>query len=151
MIDGTPCLTVRQPWAGAMFAPVAAKDIENRSWSTGHRGRVAIHVGRALDDAGLDVLGPVRGDDLRDLGQIIGTVELLDCHLAGSDDCEDLRWGCYGNPWAFWPTTATQRLVHWRIDHPRRFVTPIAARGQVGLWQAPPSVAHLIEIAEVLA
>lgn len=146
-----PCLTVRQPWAGRMFALPAAKDIENRTWSTRHRGRVAIHAGRQLDALGEEILGETPAVDLRDLGMIIGTVELVDCHEAESTECEDLRWGCYGNPWAFWPTDSRQRLVHWRIDHPREFVTPIAARGQVGLWTPPPSVAHLIEIAEVLA
>lgn len=143
------CLTVRQPWAAAMFAPVAAKDIENRSWATRYRGRIAIHVAQRLDDGGLEILGQPTGDALRDLGRIIGTVEVVDCHEAGSRDCDGDRWGCYDNPWAFWPTEHGQRLVHWRIDHPRPFVTPIPARGQVGLWTPGPSVEHLIEIAEV--
>jgi hypothetical protein len=42
---GEPILTVRQPWASAIFH--AGKDIENRVWPTDYRGRLWIHAGLA--------------------------------------------------------------------------------------------------------
>lgn len=38
-----PCLTVHQPWAHLIA--VGRKRVENRSWSTRHRGPLAIHAG----------------------------------------------------------------------------------------------------------
>jgi activating signal cointegrator 1 len=39
-------LTLHQPWATLVAR--AVKTIETRSWSTGHRGPLAIHAGRAI-------------------------------------------------------------------------------------------------------
>lgn len=143
----TRALTVRQPWAAAMFWPVGRKAVENRSWSTGYRGTLAIHAGLTIDDLGLDMLGPVSASDDRDRGHVIGLVDLVDVHDAGDRQCDD--WGCHGDPWAFWPTEPTQRIVHWMLERPRRLVTPIKARGRVGLTDPGPSLAHLLSIAEV--
>lgn len=139
-----PCLTVRQPWASAFFEQTAPKDVENRTWSTEHRGLLAIHAGMALDDAGLAMLG--HRYDRRDFGVVLGTVELTGCHRAGSTACDD--FGCDGNPWAFHPLDG-QRLIHWTVEHPRRFVTPVRAKGRLQLWTPPPTTGYLIETAEV--
>lgn len=143
------CLTVRQPWAGAFFSQPVGKDVENRSWSTGYRGTLAIHAGLQIDEHGVAAIGEPRGDDARDLGHIIGLVELVDCHEAGGPGCDETAWRCHGNPWAFWPTEHGQRIVHWVVERPRRLITPIRARGQVGLWSPGPSIEHLLTIAEV--
>lgn len=42
-------ITVRQPWAWAIIH--AGKDIENRSWKTKTRGRVAIHAASGMTHA----------------------------------------------------------------------------------------------------
>jgi hypothetical protein len=39
-------ITVRQPWAWAIIN--AGKDIENRTWNTNFRGRVAIRAGMGM-------------------------------------------------------------------------------------------------------
>jgi hypothetical protein len=45
MVPDMRALTVRQPWAWAIFC--AGKDIENRSWKNRHTmGTIAIHQGR---------------------------------------------------------------------------------------------------------
>jgi hypothetical protein len=145
-----PALTVRQPWASAFFTRPenVAKDIENRTWSVNYRGPLAIHAGQQLDEGGVDYLCSEGGDR----GAVLGLVELVDCHVAGSDRCYD--WGCEENPWAFFPPPLGlprgQRLVHWRVERPREFVTPIPARGRVGLWTPGPSLAGLLELSEVL-
>lgn len=44
-------LTVRQPWA--QLIALGVKSIETRSWSTGYRGPLAIHAGKAKPEAHL--------------------------------------------------------------------------------------------------
>lgn len=40
-----PALSIRQPWA---LSILNGKDIENRTWSTGFRGRFLIHAGKTM-------------------------------------------------------------------------------------------------------
>lgn len=131
-------LTVRQPWASAIMA--GEKNIENRPWTPGQRlefgERIAIHAGAALDRDAPDFL--LDADHLRDRGVVLGTVQFMSAHPAHSDEC---RWrGCYLNPWAMW----SDGLHHWKLSNPRRIVTPIRARGQLGLW-ASPSIDDLLQ------
>lgn len=98
------CLSIRNPWAWAIIRPDLThsahrqqcidhgivKDVENRSWTTKVRGRVAIHVSASMtredyrfavefmanivpqcDLPSFDALRPT-------LGHIIGTVEVVD-------------------------------------------------------------------------
>lgn len=44
-------LSVRQPWAWLLVN--RHKDIENRTWSTKHRGPLVIHAAKTLDREGL--------------------------------------------------------------------------------------------------
>lgn len=103
MFDDLPALalSVRQPWAWAMFH--AAKDVENRNWRAAFRGRVCIHAsaGMTLKEyrTALDVMrlaAPTRdlpGMDELQRGGIVGVVDIVDCvtHL-------ESRWffGRYG-------------------------------------------------------
>lgn len=140
-------LTVRQPWAAAFFvAPNIAKDVENRTWSPGAVGRIAIHAGRTVDEDALLTVGRPRILD-KSRGVILGTVEITSYHRAGTPACMSLF--CDANPWATFD--ADGRTWHWMVEHARRFMTPIPCRGNLGLWEPGPSVAHLIEIAEVVA
>lgn len=74
-------LSVRQPWAFAILA--LGKDVENRSWTTGHRGPLLIHAAmtydvegeRALFDMGLEVPGYEVPSVRR--GGIVGAVDLI--------------------------------------------------------------------------
>ncbi|HNQ88091.1 MAG TPA: ASCH domain-containing protein [Verrucomicrobiota bacterium] len=78
-------ITVRQPFAGLIVAGV--KDVENRTWNTRLRGRIAIHAASAKPSAGamefyereVKARGWKWPKDLVELrGGIIGTVELVD-------------------------------------------------------------------------
>lgn len=44
------CITLHQPWAS--LVSIGAKTIETRSWSTGYRGRLAIHAAKVLPEYG---------------------------------------------------------------------------------------------------
>lgn len=77
-IDTRRALSVQQPWAWLIIH--GGKDIENRTWTTPHRGTLYIHAGKKVDKesyadlvaAGV-VLPPV--EDLK-LGGLIGKVNL---------------------------------------------------------------------------
>jgi len=75
-------LSVRQPWAWLIAN--GHKDIENRDWSTNHRGPVAIHAGKRLDPEmeSIRILCGQRGILLPNhfaRGGIVGRVILTDC------------------------------------------------------------------------
>ena len=48
MTDRLKCLAIRQPWAWAVCS--GAKDVENRTWMTEHRGPLAIQASAAKQD-----------------------------------------------------------------------------------------------------
>ena len=88
----TVALSIRQPWAWLILN--AGKDIENRNWRTGFRGRVLIHAAKAMTRAdyaacclfcnGLDDIEPIMnfpGFKSTELhrGGIVGEVEIVDC------------------------------------------------------------------------
>lgn len=100
-----PCLSVRQPWAWAIFH--ADKDVENRDWaSCRYRGSLAIHaglgctrdeyasavesIGLAREDLGLP---PVEVPPLADLprGGLVGAVR-----LAGARRNNEFEDGSHG-------------------------------------------------------
>lgn len=140
-------LTVRPPWAQAIFvSPVAlveTKGVENRQWYTSLRERIGIHAGLNVDRrAGVDMPGNAAR------GAVLGTVEITGCHEEGSQQC---GWHeCRENPWAQWSQPDQPPIWHWELEHPREFVTPIPAKGRLGLWEPGPSVAHLMLIADFI-
>ena len=85
-VAGVKAVTVRQPWASLIVAGI--KTIETRSWSTRHRGPLAIHAGKVhyvgpwnhqLFEATERVHGGMAGyPDSFPLGAVVGTVRLVD-------------------------------------------------------------------------
>jgi len=72
-------LSIKQPWVHAILRE--GKDIENRTWTTKHRGWIALHASatprRATDD---DFPGRIRCPDLKslDYSAICGVARLTD-------------------------------------------------------------------------
>jgi len=133
-------LTVRPPWAQAIVA--GAKDVENRTWSTDHRGPIAVHAGLRFDTgawknsaltAWMDnYWGLTRetytGEMFRG-GAIIGVVDLVDVHRwfdsrDGEPRCQ--RSGLC-SPWA------EAGAFHLVLANPRPLAEPIPYRGALGL------------------
>lgn len=142
-------LTVRQPWASAFFIGAGAKDIENRRWGPSGPGRIGIHAGRIVARAAMVALADLPPVHDRDYGVVLGTVEVVSWHRERTDGCREHR--CQSNRWAMWSDTPESRpIYHWCITQPRAFVTPIPARGALGLWNPGPSVEHLMSIADVV-
>jgi ASCH domain len=70
-------LTIRQPWASLITQGL--RDVENRTWRTNIRGRIAIHAAKPPPGAAHADL--IREYNLSDMptSAILGTVEIVDC------------------------------------------------------------------------
>lgn len=126
---GSPmkALTVQQPWAWAIVS--GRKRVENRTWSTPVRGRIAIHSAKKQDDdwwklaAMLEDAATWEACHESPDGAILGTVELVDC-VEESDDYS--FFGPYG----------------FVLANPRPLRKPIHIRGSQRLWSVPPNIAR---------
>jgi hypothetical protein len=113
-------LSVRQPWASLIMS--GAKDVENRTWSTNYRGRLAIHAASRPDSEGVELYPDVDGP----LGAILGTVELLD--VVDDSRSKWARPGCW----------------HWLLDDPRPLSRAFKTPGQQSLWDLPKQCRRLL-------
>ncbi len=131
----TKAITLWQPWA--TLVAIGAKEYETRSWSTNHRGPLAIHAAKTKDHLDLArdnilmrealfVAGILSPNQLP-LGKIVAKVELTDCfeieHIWGALRESEAAFGDYSGGRFAWEL----RLIQ-RID------PPIPARGRQGLW-----------------
>jgi hypothetical protein len=133
-------LSVRQPWAWALIH--GAKDVENRTWPTKHRGLVAIHAGKQFDMGKRDWHNMSMGEfgepwhtmargynqqRAHVLGAIIGLVELYDC--VPSYEC-DSPWKAGDDPDYFC----------WLVRNPIALAEPIPLKGVLGLFDVADSL-----------
>ena len=109
------CISVRQPWAWLIV--IGFKPIENRTWSTKHRGPLAIHAGVAWSSEGEDFaerFGIICLREQLTLGAVVGVVDLVDIAPSSS------KW-------------AMPNCMHWHIANART-ITPIPMKGRLGLF-----------------
>lgn len=138
-------LTVRQPWAWAIFH---GKDVENRSkWKYRFTGILTIHAGQQLagQDAWAEVqrlstdtlpqFGLPREPTECAFGALIGCVDLLEPHWW--EDCLKPD-GSLCSPWA------QRDQHHLPLRHPRKFLEPLECPGALGLWNAPTGTLHAV-------
>jgi len=125
-------ITLHQPWATVM--QLGLKRIETRSWSTPHRGLLAIHAGKTTDDLMLRYFRSKGHKVAVPTGVVLGVVQLVNCVRMTPDfiaqQGEDEReWGDWKHGRYAWVTMP----VVW-------FREPIPATGNRGLWDwlAPP-------------
>lgn len=141
-------LTVRQPWAWAIAA--GHKAVENRTWTTRHRGLLAIHAGTRWDEDEVGASRFVRdtvkaqGGTMprrwRDAEPHIGTgVVVAVARIAGICAPSDLFCQC-----GLW---ARLGQYHWHLADVRMLPDPVPARGRQQLWTVtlPASVARSAE------
>lgn len=128
------CLAIKQPWTWAIFN--AGKNIENRDWPTRFRGRIAILASKGMTQGEYDegcyfisrkepeIAIPSYDSMVR--GHIIGTVDITDC-----GKFHDNKWfvGTYG----------------MLLSSPVKFITPIPARGRLGIFPLEASIADQVE------
>lgn len=148
-------LTLTQPWA--TLIAIGAKQIETRSWGTGHRGLLAIHAAKNLKPvggaAGLGrvVNSPPFREDLAaakvtelPIGVIVAVVDLQDCIPGDPAKSEELRnifarrpneerYGGYG-----------PGRVAWLLENVVALERPVEARGAQGLFELREHVAESV-------
>ena len=143
-------LTVRQPWAWAIIH--GGKNVENRvrNVAGSYRGPVAIHVARKYATEGLDLPALDDAADawcatnscathpwLRDVGKVIGVVDLVDVHFGWTE----------GKPCSPWGVRYVDGNGQWHLElaNPRPLATPIPARGRLGLWRPDQDLLDAIQ------
>jgi hypothetical protein len=122
-------LSVCQPWAWAIFH---GKDVENRSWSTNHRGPLLIHASKTNTYV-VSEYGECRDDwpgrykiDLPDkadlvFGAVIGVVDVVDVVNGFNSKRRPSVW-------------ADTDMFWWKLNNPRPFTELIPFTGKVGLF-----------------
>lgn len=133
-------LSIKQPWAYLIVS--GAKDLENRTWQTKHRGPLAIHASGnfawdffefAAEDARLDpfvekvkehfgIVGKKITKNSQEIGAIVGTVTLADVIDTEFDESVDDNPWWSGDDYAF-------------ILSDPKAITPIPAKGKLFLWE----------------
>lgn len=126
------CLAVRNPWAWAIC--LGEHQTENRTWTTSHRGVIAIHASSTPAEVNRlhkrDGTGAVR-KKLFQYGAIIG--------LADIEDVVEYGPALEANPWASGPYC-------WLMRNGRFLQEPIPLKGRLTLFHLPEEIA-----AQVLA
>jgi hypothetical protein len=136
-------LSICQPWAHLIIAGI--KRVENRTWRTPVRGRIAVHATRLVVRSWSEIFdhgGPRVAFDEEvafeddgtvlpamaalPVGAIVGTVEVYDC-LEEMDLPDDLLLHdpFVAGPWV------------WLLRDPRPLAVPFACKGKLRLWEAP--------------
>lgn len=129
-------LSVRQPWAWAIMH--GGKDVENRRQLWSYRGRLGIHASKAWDrgwahaESAPALFTAARETDEATFrrsfgatGLVLGTVDLVDVHLAGRDCCT--------SGWA--EREPAGGVTHLVLADPRPLTDPFPAGGHLGLWR----------------
>ena len=122
-------LTINQPYASLIADGL--KWVENRTWYTGYRGRLAIHAGKGTRYLTSTELTQYPSG-------IIAVCRLIACVRLG-----DIRHDERSVRIAFSSHTFGQLLDHeytegpwcWVLDDVRKLHEPIPARGRQGLWE----------------
>lgn len=132
-------LSVRQPWAALIVA--GWKDIENRTWQTSYRGRIAVHASGKFDWSFFDWCGDCELADAvrvkfgikpgtkritknkRLFSAIIGTVEITGCIDTESPEANKIT-----SPWCFFTGYA------WTLANAQKIKPITGIKGKLNLW-----------------
>jgi len=130
-------LSLRPFWAHAVI--YFGKDVENRSWATNYRGRIAIHASSNKESAYArsEMVAYVKKEMSKHLrvvpsgiiytkpisGAIIGTVELVECRLNTGME-KSLPFADEGSDY------------HWILRDSKR-CAPYPCLGKLRLWECP--------------
>ena len=126
-------LSIKQPWVHAILHQ--GKDVENRTWTSKHRGWIALHASakprRVTDD---DFPGRLRCPDLKslDYSAICGVARMADITTRSRS-----RW--------FWCPDDGSAHYAWVLADATALKTPIPCKGSLNLWTVPPEVFRQIQ------
>ena len=134
--DDLKALTIHGPWAWGIIA--GHKRVENRSWETPLRGRIAIHAGSstASDERAIDCYRRLGLEFPTEFprGVLIGTVEIVDI-LPQNDYLRRYGQDKANRLLAFGP-------LCWVLANPIP-CRPIPCPGKLSLWNVKKTLASL--------
>src|SRR5258708_2933373 len=131
-------LSVNQPYATLILA--GAKEYETRSWTTNHRGRLAIHASKTIPldihficmeepfQTALQAAGFASAAGLP-RGVLLGTVELIDVIPT-----QDLDLTLLSESEQAFGDFRPGRFA-WRLANPQFFDTPFKCSGKRGIFE----------------
>jgi hypothetical protein len=156
--DSLRAVTLTQPWAS--LVAVGAKRNETRSWPTTYQGPLAIHAAKGfpawaeqtceskpfrnvLDAVGYPWQpGMKRNRRQMPMGQIVAVGWLERVERISQNYPVDEIEGAFGN--------YTPGRYAWLFSRVYRLITPIAAKGSLGLWTWQPPETFWMEIQQEL-
>lgn len=124
-------LTLWQPWATGIA--IGAKTIETRSWSTKHRGLLAIHASTRTEVEDRKRLLP---DEVCTLpvGAVIAIVNVTNVFRMTAENIRATNEK--EKAWGDW----REGRFGWILEHVLTLDPPIAAKGHQQLWEwSPPT------------
>ena len=122
------CISIQQPWAGLILT--GYKDVENRSWSTAYRGRLAIHAGAKMYEDSFVSASAI----MKRIGKRIdprGMSEFTRSAIVGYVDLVDVVTES-ASPWFVGE-------FGWVLANPVA-IEPIPYKGKLGLFDIPDSL-----------
>src|SRR3954471_500905 len=145
-------LTMTQPWA--TLVAIGQNSIETRSWSTRHRGALAIHAAKGFPRDARELCGisPYRevlaragyGDAAQlPRGEIIAVATLVDVMKFTRSTLKDIR--ARASRGEFPPHEAdfgdfSAGRYGWVLKDVVQLEEPVPAKGMLGLWELPARV-----------
>lgn len=133
-------ITIKQPWA--TLIALELKEFETRSWSTKHRGPIAIHAGKTIDrhayhefQSVLARHGYKKESDLP-TGAVIAKANLIECHkVVKQERCEEAVTdkGAIITGLEFLFGFYEVGRSAWQLKDVEA-IEPIPAKGQLSLW-----------------
>lgn len=137
-------VTIRQPWA--TLIALGEKRFETRSWATKHRGEIAIHAGKVIDQTAyqhptikaiLTKQGYVTPTDLP-TGAVIATGMLIDCWQSFTQEDQVILESTgkmkHITDFEEWVGDYTEGRYAWELDHMKILKEPVPAKGHLSLW-----------------
>ena len=120
-------LSIKGPWWHAIVH--GPKRVENRSWSTSHRGPIALHASMRpehRDDDAWGMCGVEPADIETGNGCIVGFANVVGCVDASDAPADQNDWAC--GPWC------------WLLEEVKPAAQRVPVRGRLGLWELPGDV-----------
>jgi len=135
-------LSLTQPWAS--LVAMSAKQVETRSWTTAHRGRIAIHAAKGFPRSAKDLCEEAPFNlftpdwKTLPLGAIVGVATIVDV-------IKSEKWRSFFAVRSGWENEKafgdySDARYGWYFRDIKLLPEPIPCKGALGLWKVPAEI-----------